>query len=606
MRESLHAALLRLRPTGGNAETGANDVAEFRTIDRDAVRTPLHLAGVGFCALAAALAIVRHGYREPPLALLVSLGLEVGLLAAAFAIVAWRVRYDPERRFGYLNTAALAVAIAGLALFGVGLAPWLLLFEAGIGVLLATELWQLNAHLSRRLANPSVLFPASFVLLIAIGTLLIRLPAATPPDDPIGWVDALFTMTSAVCVTGLTVRETATQFTPVGHLIIAIFIQLGGLGIIIFGSTLALLLGERLSMRENVTLSRALSEYPAHRITSFVRFIVGTTLVIELIGAAALLAMWPGEMPLPRRVGWSVFHSISAFCNAGFDITCASMEPFQRHPLAHGVIAPLIVLGGIGFLVLQDLGRQAEAVARALWRRMLRRGRHGRRPWPRLSLQSKIVLFTSLLLYLGGLGAIFVSEASQWRVADAHEAAGLAADASFMSLTARTAGFNSVPMEDLAPGSRFALMVLMFVGGSPGSTAGGVKTAVVALLALTVLATLKQRAETEAFGRAIPDQHVKRAGTIAFAFMCLIGAAVLMLSLTEGFRFELILFEAVSASTTTGLSLGITPDLTPGGKLVLVCAMFLGRVGPLTLFASLLEGRRPARYSYPHEEVSLG
>lgn len=454
--------------------------------------------------------------------------------------------------------------------------------------------------LARSMTHPSLLLPLSFVALITFGTLLLKLPAATPHDQPIGWVDALFTATSAVCVTGLAVRSTADGFTPFGQAVILGAIQLGALGFMIFGSTLALLFGVRPSYRESLTLSAALDEYPAHRIMRFAWFIVGTTLAIEAIGAAVLYGLWPESLTHgPGGRAWqAIFHSVSAFCNAGFDITGASLEPMRAGLAPYLGIAPLIILGGVGFLVLED-------VTGYIRRRL--RPRPGR-PAPRLSTHSKIVLSTTACLLVVGTMAIFVAQS----VARGGPALGTFADAAFLSVTARTAGFNAMPMDELSPGSRFTTMVLMAVGGSPGSTAGGIKTTTLAVLVLAVVATVRGRQDTEAFGRRLPDALVRRAATVAAGFFGVVVLATLTLDLTETIAFEPLLFEVVSAATTTGLSLGATSELSPFGRVVISLTMFLGRLGALSLLGALLQGAGVAgeharsRSHLPRDTVSLG
>jgi trk system potassium uptake protein TrkH len=364
----------------------------------------------------------------------------------------------------------------------------------------------------------------------------------------------------------------------------------------IFGSTLALLFGARLSFRENLTLSSALNEYPAHRISRFVGFIVLTTLAIEAAGAVVMYALWPAEGLTPSaRMGMAVFHSVSAFCNAGFDLTGQSLVGMRGTALPYLGAMPLIVLGGLGFLVMDDL-----------WRR---RGRFGgdRAAGPsRLSIHSRIVLVTTATLLLSGAILIFIAQLKVPGVPTGQRLL----DAAFLSVTARTAGFNSVPMEELAPGSRFVLMVLMLIGGSPGSTAGGIKTTVLAMLVLSVWATLRGRDEVEVFGRALPDALAKKAATLGFGMITVVATATLILDLTEQIPFEPLIFEVISAASTTGLSLGVTDDLTPAGRVVLSVTMFLGRVGPLAFLGALIVQRGGAdkggAYRYPRDTISLG
>lgn len=495
------------------------------------------------------------------------------------------------------------------------------LFEIAVVGLCFGELWRINVALSRVMKRPGMLLPLSFITMIAVGTALLKLPVAVPEGNSISWLDALFTMTSAVCVTGLTVRTTAVDFTPFGQLVIGIFIQLGGLAIIIFGSMLALLLGRALSLRENVTLSQMIEAQPLRNTAAFVRFIVTTTLTIVLIGAIVMMPMW-GEVAddwsWPRQIGVSLFHSVSAFCNAGFDLTGESLEGYRYASIAHGVHFPLIVIGAIGFPVLDNLR----------WAALGRIRRWFGRPVPvnelaqhRLNLHTKVVLATTLFMFLFGVLFIGVAQLMPYvhyvlgtdgggELPDAPLGPQLGrafTDATFITLAGRTAGFNTMPMEEMTAASNFTTMILMIIGGSPGSVGGGVKTTAVALLVLSVVATMRKRQETEAFGRTISDALVRRAATIGICYLLLVGIVTLLLSYSEPFSLEEILFEAISGTGTVGLSLGITEHLTPFGKSVIIAAMFLGRIGPLTLLAALVFTHRSRRpYAYAHENVALG
>ncbi|MCA9287819.1 MAG: hypothetical protein KDA05_04495 [Phycisphaerales bacterium] len=553
--------------------------------------------GLGCCVGGGVAVALEHGFDRPvlPAILLGPLALIATWLALALGgDIAWRsVGRDRWRSTTGLIGEGLVVVAGVLDLLGVG--PLMELCAVAALVHFAIRL---NGLLARTMANPSLLFPASFGVLIAVATLLLKLPAATPPDRPISWLDALFTSTSAVCVTGLAVRDTAGEFTFFGQAVILGAIQLGGLGVMIFGSTLALLFGARLSHKEHVTLSNALDEYPAHRISRFVWFIVLTTVAMEMIAALVLLAMWPGtdaagvRLSFLDRLWQAVFHSVSAFCNAGFDVTGQSMVALRSHPAPYLGIVPAIVMGGLGFVVLEDLFR----------RFVRRRGRGGARP--RLSTHTKLVLVTTAALLAIGTAVLFVAQLRTPGTPLGQRVL----DAAFMSVSARTAGFNSVPMDSLAPGSEFMLMVLMAVGGSPGSTAGGMKTVVLAVLVLAVVSTVRRREEVEVFGRSLPESLVKKAATVAFGLVAVVSGAALALDLTESAPFDALLFEAVSAATTTGLSLGITADLSPVGRLIIICTMFLGRVGPLAVLASLIGGGGAAAGTYrlPRDNVSLG
>ncbi len=541
--------------------------------------------------IAAASVAFEHGFATPALPALVHSLLYLIMPWGAMVIwrdVLWNRPPGPRWPLSFGRVGEPMLLIAAVAeLTGVpGVAE---ATAAAFGLAFAIRL---NGVFARYTNRPALLFPLSFVMLISVSACLLKLPAATPPDAPISWIDAIFTATSASCVTGLGVRDTATGFTFFGQTVILGAIQIGGLGVMIFGSTLALLVGARVSFREQISLSVAMDQYPPQRIARFTLFIVLTTLSLEAIGATILFLTWPGEaVAWDTRLWLAVFHSISAFCNAGFDITGESMIGLRSSPALFLAITPMIILGGIGFIVLEDASG---------W---LRNRLTGKRKPVRLSTHSRIVLVTSAILLGAGALGIFLVE-----VIGHHGPIPQAAlDSVFMSTTARTAGFTSVPMEELEAGSRFILMVLMMIGGSPGSTAGGMRTVVFALLVLAVVSTIRNRPEVEAFGRALPDELVKRAATVAAGLLGVIAGAVLLLDITESMPFEPLFFEVISASTTTGLSLGATAELSDAGRVIITITMFLGRVGALSLLSALLSTQRPhATYQYPRDTVSLG
>ncbi len=606
--------------------------AEYHRAGREVIRLHWILLRLGVVTVAAGGVLIEHGFFRPVfdetmlhLVQLVLLGVYYIDLISRGLKKQFSMPGQQLTWFDFVLTAV--VVIAGTVHFFVLKRYLWCVVEVVIILLFLTETWRFQVAYTRRVARPGLLFPLSFLTLIVLGTLIIKLPVATSHTiDPstgeieqtaasLSWLDAAFTMTSAVCVTGLTVRSTADQFSPFGQMVIVLFIQLGGLGMIIFGSVLAMLIGRRFSLSDSMNMSRMLNDIPLSHIRVFVRFIVTTTIVIELIGAAALYPLWDhaGNITVSHRIGLSLFHSISAFCNAGFDITGDSLLPYRRSLLAHGVVLPLLVVGGLGFPVLENIFQVIRTRVVGLLGRTGNRtaGRAVDLSKSRLNLHSKLVLTTSLVLFVYGFivigGGQLVSHLRSGETFGLGLAGRMFADAGFMSLTSRTAGFNTMPISEIEPAGRFCLMSLMFIGGSPGSTAGGVKTTVLALLVLSVAATLRQRKETEAFGRSIPDTLVRRAAALGICYFGLIVISTILLSCSESFSFEAVLFEVVSASATTGLSLGITDDLTTFGRAVLIPTMFLGRIGPLALIAAITfrQGvRRP--YAYPHETVGLG
>lgn len=442
--------------------------------------------------------------------------------------------------------------------------------------------------------EPAITMVGSFAIVIAGGAILLLLPAASATGEPIHWVDALFTSTSAVCVTGLTSLDTATRFSVFGQTVIALLIQVGGLGIMTFSACLALMIGRTMDVRQQVELQNVMDYDTLGGLKRLVFFIIGMTAIIELVGAAALFAIWRPHMPSFGETAYhAVFHSIAAFCNAGFSTFSDSLVGFRDDPATLSVIALLIIGGGLGFLVISDIlsnwGRAVEV-----------RSRSGLR----LRVQTKIVLWTSLFLIIGGAVLLYCLELrGQYANLPVHERIFLA---TFQSITARTAGFNSCDIGALTQASAFVLIVLMFIGASPGSTGGGIKTTTAAVLWATVVSTLRQRTHVELFRRTVPFEVIRKAVSVLCLSMLAVVLCTAVLSFTENASFLDVGFETVSAFGTVGLSRNLTPSLTPHGKLLLTLVMFIGRLGPLTMAYALTIKRQQAKYQYAEERVMIG
>lgn len=556
-------------------------------------------AGVAVTAI-----LLRLGWSEPVLParwLVVIEGAALVVFGLAIFLEGVRITRSPVRA---LTRSPLR---AGVIVVAAALAWLPIAVTLCVAALAVIESLDVFMRFVGRTRSTAMVFAGTFVALISLGTLALLLPVATPTDRPISVVDAAFTSTSAVCVTGLVVRDTGTEFTHVGQWIILGLMQLGGLGIVIFGALIALAMGSSMGLRLSRTLSDTTAEGHARpsAIRPLVLFIVTATIVVEAVGAITLYLGWPSvwtggpEMTQPAsRVFHAVFFSVSAFCNAGFATAGTSLEGLRFHWTSQVVIAGLITVGGLGFPVLDNL----RAV---LWARV-RGVRMERGALVRLSLHTRLVLVTSVTLYLAGAVLLTIGRLSQ-----GGETVGAALlDGHFMSITARTAGFDTVSPAAMGPLSRLILITLMFIGGSPGSTAGGVKTIAVAIIVLTIWSTIRGRATTVAFGRTISDGLVRRAATLITLGAATIAGLTLALALTDG-RDRLIgdlLFEVVSASSTVGLSTGMTSDLSPAGRVVLILAMYVGRVGPLVVLGALASmglSRRPAR-EFPAEPVVMG
>jgi trk system potassium uptake protein TrkH len=459
--------------------------------------------------------------------------------------------------------------------------------------------------------SPTRTLIATFLVLILSGAGLLMLPRASATEN-VSFADALFTATSATCVTGLIVKDTGSDFSLMGQLVILSLIQLGGLGIVVFGAVFALLLGQALSLRERVAMQDLLSARTLGRISNMIAFIFFGTLLIEAVGAVSLLGMWnnaPGWIGnVHQQIFYSIFHSISAFCNAGFSLFSDSFVGYNKSPQVYSVVCPLIILGGLGFGVLYDLVTiAADKIKRFFKRRFSKQQKLLMKAPVRMRLQTKIVLSVSALLIVLGMLAVLVFERYA-SAGDPGESPGVLG-AFFQSVTARTAGFNTINISAMSSSSKFILILLMFIGGSPGSTAGGIKTVTLAVVVMTAIAALRKRQEVEMFKRSVRIVVVGRAITVTLLFAAVLFTATLVLSITEnanGFSMSDIFFEAGSALGTVGLTTGITPSLTTAGKWIIIIVMLIGRLGPLTLLAALTFNLKPVQYNYPDEAIIVG
>jgi len=483
-------------------------------------------------------------------------------------------------------------------------------FAVGIYLILqvVAKLCRTSVNLAASGKSPTRTLIASFLVLIISGAGLLILPRASTGES-LSFVDALFTATSATCVTGLIVKDTGQDFSLMGQVVILTLIQLGGLGIVIFGAVFALLLGQALSLRESAAMQDLLSARTLSRIGNMIAFIFIGTVFIEAVGTVSLFGMWD-DVPGRAANQWfySIFHSVSAFCNAGFSLFGDSFVSYNRSWSVYLVVCPLIILGGLGFGVLYDLvNTAADRVKRFFKKLFYKRYRLSMETPKRLRLQSKIVLSVSACLIVLGMLALLLFEryASGSNPAEKTSVPG----ALFQSITARTAGFNTVDISAMSASSRFVLILLMFIGGSPGSTAGGIKTVTLAVVIMTAVAALRKRQEVEMFKRSVRIVVVGRAITVTLLFAAVLFIATLALSITEnsnGSTMSDIMFEASSALGTVGLTTGITPSLTTAGKLIIIATMLIGRLGPLTLLAALTFNLKPVRYNYPDEAIIVG
>jgi trk system potassium uptake protein TrkH len=577
-------------------------------------------------AMVVASFVILFGFREPLLHVGYLYKVQLGLLCVFIVGKVIRLlNAESIKEYVVANWFEIPLLIAlGTAVIGAGW--WSGRFEPGVvrhfsvGIYLiievVTKICITTVNMAASGKNPTRTLILSFLVLIVSGAGLLMLPRSSAAEN-LTFVDALFTATSATCVTGLIVRDTGTDFSLMGQIIILTLIQLGGLGIVVFGAVFALLLGQALSLRESVAMQDLLSARTLGRIGNMIVFIFGGTILIEAIGAVSIFGMW-NEMPgldfsVQQQWFYSIFHSISAFCNAGFSLFADSFVSYNRSWRVYLVVCPLIILGGLGFGVLYDLVSIVTNRVKVFFRSRLEE--HYRLsievPAPkRMQLQTKIVLGVSSFLIILGTLTILLFEhyaGGEGGSAENHNPGILGA--LFQSITARTAGFNTVNISALSASSKLVLILLMFIGGSPGSTAGGIKTVTLAVIIMTAIAALRKREEVEMFRRSIRVVVVGRAITVTLLFVAVLFGAALALSITEntnGFTMSQIMFEASSALGTVGLTTGITPSLTTAGKLIIIVTMLVGRLGPLTLLAALTFNLKPVRYNYPDEAIIVG
>ena len=436
--------------------------------------------------------------------------------------------------------------------------------------------------------NPPVSLMLSFIAVIFIGTILLMLPEASVAHRVTPFVDALFTATSATCVTGLIVFDTGTYFSLFGQLVILVLIQLGGLGIMTVSTAFALIMGRRLTLKLENVMQSVIGDNERLNAFQLLKNIVIVTAIIEGIGAMVLFVKFAQTMPPSQAMYSSIFHSVSAFCNAGFSLFPDSLIRYVDSPLVNFTITGLILLGGIGFAVMIDLYRYILRVDRVR----------------KLNLHSKIVLMVSALLILVGFISFFVSEYNG--VMAGFSISRRMLSSWFQSVTARTAGFNTLDTALISPASVMVFLVLMFVGASPGSTGGGIKTTTFAVLMLSLTSMLKGRRELSLYNRRIALSNFREATSLITLSGIIVFIVVFLLFLFENLPFEKLLFEAISAFGTVGLSMGVTDKLGRAGRLLITLLMYIGRIGPLTLIYALSMRKREPNIKYAEEKIAIG
>lgn len=442
-----------------------------------------------------------------------------------------------------------------------------------------------KSNIKKRLSSFQVIL-LGFAGVILLGALLLMLPISSAERVITPFNEALFTSTSAVCVTGLVVKDTGSYWSAFGQAVIITLIQIGGLGVVTIAASFSMLAGRRISLMQRSTMQDAISAPKVGGIVKLTKFIITGTFIIEAVGAVSMMPVFCKNFGA-KGIWMSIFHSVSAFCNAGFDILgtegnqFCSLTPYTSNPVINITVMLLIVIGGIGFLTWDDICNNKFKIKK-------------------YSMQSKIILLTSLILILLPAIYFFIFDYSDYSIGNRLLAS------LFQSITTRTAGFNTTDLTKLTRPSQAIMIFLMLVGGSPGSTAGGLKTTTMAVLILNAFACFKRKENVCAFGRRIDDSVIKNAATIVMMYITLFFIGGVSICTIEKLPLVASLFETASAIGTVGLTLGITPKLSLASQLILIVLMYLGRVGSLTLIYATLSGKKQINAKLPLEKITVG
>ena len=454
--------------------------------------------------------------------------------------------------------------------------------------------------------NPAQVLVVGFLIVILIASILLMLPISSNSGEVTPFIDTLFTATSAVCVTGLSVVNTLAHWSIFGKVVILCCIQIGGLGFMSLVSMIFVFLGKRITLKNRLVMQEALNFNTTAGVVRFTKMVVKGTFLVEGIGAFLLAFVFIPEYGVLKGIAYSIFHSISAFCNAGFDlIGDSSLTPYVGNGLVNFVIIMLIILSGLGFYVWVDTYKmfvnKYKASEHYTWKQAI----------GKLSLHTKLVWIITAILLVSGFLVIFLFEYTNPATLGALTFKEKIYAALFQSVSPRTAGFNTIPLADLTDTSKLYTILLMFIGGSPAGTAGGIKTVTMGVLVLCVYNTIKGNDQVVVFKKRISFDTITRALSIVMIAFIVIAVVVGILSMTEDFTFMEILFETVSAFATVGTTLGITPSLSLIGKITIIIVMFIGRLGPITMAVALMVRRRDkeknkAKIQYPEEKIMVG
>ncbi|MGE7921268.1 TrkH family potassium uptake protein [Viridibacillus sp. NPDC093762] len=428
-----------------------------------------------------------------------------------------------------------------------------------------------------------------FMGVILLGAVLLTLPIATEDGKGLSFLNALFTATSATCVTGLVVVDTGDTFSMFGELVILSLIQVGGLGFMTFATFFFFLLGKRISLKERLLLMESLNNVSIAGIVKLVKRVLIFTAVIEMLGGIILSIRFSFDMPMGRAIYYGFFHAISNFNNAGFDLMgeYRSLTPYVDDPVVVLTVCTLITLGGLGFIVMNELYQYRET--------------------HRLSVHTKVVLLTTFIFTISATILIFIFEYGNVKTLGPLTDFGKVLGSLFHAVTPRTAGSNTLPIGDLTQSTLFLTIFLMFIGAGPGSTAGGIKITTFAVLIAAVWSQIKGNSDVVLFKKRIVIETILKALTVTLIGLFLVIIITMLLSITEkGNNFIMYLFEATSAFGTVGMSMGLTPELSPIGRVLIIFTMFAGRLGPLTIAFAIAKKRKPDAFHYTKGKIMIG
>ena len=450
----------------------------------------------------------------------------------------------------------------------------------------------IKALKKKSMYTPVRILAIGFAIVIFTGAVLLSLPIAAQSGGITPFIDCIFTSTSAVCVTGLVTVDTGTHWTYFGKTVIMLLIEIGGLGFMSVATLGFFFLGKRITLKERLIMQEAMNVNTLQGLVKMVKYVLIFTFSVEAVGAVLFSTQFIPEFGIGKGIYYSVFHAVSAFCNAGFDLmgNFKSVTEYANNSVVILTISALIAIGGLGFYVWVEI--------------------YNGRGIKRLSLHSKIVIYSTIFLIVGGAVLMFIFEMNNPGTMKGMSFKGKVLSSIFASVSPRTAGFNSIQLDKMTTAGNFLTIILMFIGGSPGSTAGGIKTATAVVLFMTVVSVVRGREDTEIFQKRISKETVYKSLVITVLGFVIVIGVTMILSITQqpDIPFEYFLYEATSAFATVGLTLGITTKLTFVGKLIIAITMYAGRVGPLTIILALAKNKKSksGKIKYPEGKILIG